>query len=133
MSDRSSLLTDIIYKNPRLHFSEIVCISGLKNGVLTHYLNKLESSGTININREKDKIRLFSPEISLEEIKIIKFLRKSTSREIIFSLIDNNMKFHEIVNKVGKSLPTISQNLPELINNDLVISKIKNSKKKIFH
>ncbi len=62
-------ITDIIYKNPGLHFSEIVCISGLKNGVLTHYLNKLESSGIININREKDKTRLFSPEISFRRNK----------------------------------------------------------------
>ena len=72
MSDRSSLLTNIIYKNPGLHFSEMIRISGMKNGVLTHYLNKLESLGIINIKRERDKTRFFSPEISLEETKIIK-------------------------------------------------------------
>ena len=132
MSDRSLLLTDIIYKNPGLHFSEIVRVSGLKNGVLTHYLNKLESSGIINIKRERDKTRLFSPEISLEEIKIIKFLRKETSRKIIFSLINGGMEFHEIVQKVGKSSPTISQNISELLNNDLILFKIENSQKKYF-
>ena len=132
MSDRSSLLTDIIYKNPGLHFSEIIRVSGLKNGVLSHYLNKLESSGIINIKRERDKTRLFSPEISLEEIKIIKFLRKETSRKIIFSLINGSMEFHEIVQKVGKSSPTISQNISELSNNDLIVYKIENSQKKYF-
>ena len=130
MSDRTSLLKNIIYKNPGLHFCEMIRVSGLKNGVLTHYLNKLESSGTINIKREKDKTRFFSPEISLEETKIIKFLRKDTSRKILFLLIDNNMEFHEIVHKVGKSSPTISQNLSELSNNDLILFKIENSQKK---
>jgi len=102
MSDRSSLLTNIIYKNPGLHFSEMIRISGMKNGVLTHYLNKLESLGIINIKRERDKTRFFSPEISLEETKIIKFLRKETSRKILFLLIDSNMEFNEIVDKVKK-------------------------------
>ena len=132
MSNRSVMLTDIIYKNPGLHFSEIIRVSGMKNGVLTHYLNKLESTGIINIKRERDKTRFFSPEISLEETKIIKFLRKETSRKIIFSLIDGGLEFHEIVNKVGKSSPTISQNLSELLNNDLIIFKLENSKKKYF-
>ena len=132
MFDRSSLLTDIIYKNPGLHFCEVIRVSGMKNGVLTHYLNKLELSGIININRERDKTRFFSPEISLEEIKIIKFLRKETSRKILFSLINGGMEYHEIVKKVGKSSPTISQNLSELSNNDLIIFKLEDSKKKYF-
>ena len=132
MFDRSSLLTDIIYKNPGLHFCEVIRVSGMKNGVLTHYLNKLESSGIINIKRERDKTRFFSPEISLEEIKIIKFLRKETSRKILFSLINGSMEFNEIVYKVGKSSPTISQNISKLLNNDLVLFKIENSQKKYF-
>jgi len=132
MSDRSSLLTDIIYKNPGLHFCEMIRVSGLKNGVLTHYLNKLESSGIIHIKRERDKTRFFSPEISLEETKIIKFLRKETSKKILFLLIDHSMEFHDIVNKVGKSSPTISQNISELLNNDLILFKLENSQKKYF-
>ncbi|MGY5144708.1 MAG: winged helix-turn-helix transcriptional regulator [Candidatus Nitrosopumilus sp. bin_32a] len=132
MYDRFSLLTNIIYKNPGLHFCEIIRVSGMKNGVLTHYLNKLESSGIINIKRERDKTRFYSTEISLEEINIIKFLRKKTSRNIIFSLINGGMEFHEIVNKVKKSSPTISQNLTELLNNDLLIFKLEGSKKRYY-
>jgi len=132
MSNRSVLLTDIIYKNPGLHFSEIIRVSGIKNGVLTYYLNKLESTGIINIKRERDKTRFYSPEINLEERKIIKFLRKETPKKIIFSLMDNSMEYHEIVNRVGKSSPTISQNLSELLNNDLIFFKLEDSKKKYF-
>ena len=132
MSNRSVLLTDIIYKNPGLHFSEIIRVSGIKNGVLTYYLNKLESTGIINIKRERDKTRFYSPEINLEERKIIKFLRKETPKKIIFSLMDNSMEYPEIVNRIGKSSPTISQNLSELLNNDLIFFKLENSKKKYF-
>ena len=126
------MLTNIIYKNPGLHFCEMIRVSGMKNGVLTHYLNKLESTGIINIKRERDKTRFFSPEINLEETKIIKFLRKETPSKIIFLLINGGMEYHEIVKKVGKSSPTISQNLSELINNDLIIFKLEDSKKKYF-
>jgi len=132
MLDRSSLLTDIIYENPGLHFCEMIRMSGMKNGVLTHYLSKLESTGIINIKRERDKTRFFSPKITYEEVKIIKFLRKETPKKIIFLLINNGLEFREIVDKVGKSPPTISQNLSELINNDLVIFKLENSNKKYF-
>jgi len=132
MSNRSVLLTDIIYKNPGLHFSEIIRVSGIKNGVLTYYLNKLESTGIINIKRERDKTRFYSPEINLEERKIIKFLRKETPKKIIFSLMDNSMEYPEIVNRIGKSSPTISQNLSELLNNDLIFFKLEDSKKKYF-
>ena len=125
------MLTEIIHKNPGLHFSEIVRVSGLKNGVLAYYLTKLESSGTIKIEREKNKTRFFTPSIPYEEIKIIIFLRKETSRRILSVLSDSDgLKFKSIVNKVGKSAPTISQNLSKLIESDLVILKIENSEKK---
>ncbi|MFQ5497608.1 MAG: winged helix-turn-helix transcriptional regulator [Nitrosopumilus sp.] len=132
MKDRASLLIDIIYKNPGLHFCEMIRVSGMKNGVLTHYLNKLESTGIINIQREKKKTRFFSPKISNYEVKIIKFLRKETSRKIILSLLDGGMEFSKITNKVSKSAPTISQNLSELIKNNLIIVKLESSQKKYF-
>ena len=132
MSDRASILTEIIYKNPGLHFCEMIRVSGMKNGVLSHYLNKLESAGIIKIQREKKKTRFFSPEISVEETKIIKFLRKETSCKIILSLINGEMEFNEIAKKVSKSSPTISQNLSELMKNDLISLKLEDSKKKYY-
>ena len=127
------MLTDIIYQNPGLHFCEMVRVSGMKNGVLAHYIDKLETSGIIKIERERKKTRFFSPEISLEETKIIRFLRKETTRNIIFSLMSNNsLEFGEITKKVGKSSPTISQNLSELLQSNLVYVKLDGMKKKYF-
>ncbi|ABX13177.1 winged helix-turn-helix transcriptional regulator [Nitrosopumilus maritimus] len=133
MSDRESMLTEIIHKNPGLHYSEIIRVSGLKNGVLSYYLTKLESNGTIKIEREKNKTRFFTPTITHEEIRIIVFLRKETSRRILSVLSDSDgLKFKRIVEKVGKSAPTISQNLSKLIASDLVVLKLENSEKKYY-
>ena len=127
------MLTEIIHKNPGLHFSEMIRVSGLKNAVLSYYLAKLESSGTIKIEREKNKTRFFNPSITYEEIKIIIFLRKETSRQILIVLHDSDgLKFKNIVKKVGKSAPTISQNLSKLIESDLIILKLENSEKKYY-
>lgn len=133
MSSRVSLLTDIIYKNPGIHFCEMIRVSGIKNGTLAHYIEKLETDGIIQIQREKKKTRFFSPKINQEEIKIISYLRKETSKNIIFSLITHNgLGFAEIVKKSKKSPSTISQNLSELIQSEIVIMKIDGSKKKYF-
>ena len=37
MTDRISILTDLIYENPGIHFSEIIRKSGIKNGTLTRW------------------------------------------------------------------------------------------------
>lgn len=133
MCDRKTILTEIIYKNPGIHFCEIIRKSGIKNGTLTHYITKLESNGIIKIEREKKKTRFFSPEINIEEIQIIRFLRKKTSKDIILFLIDaNGLEFNEIVKKTNKSSSTISQNISELIKSNLIIIKIADTKKKYY-
>ena len=44
MIDRSQKLQELIDDNPGIQFREIMRSSGLKNGVLSHYLKKLEES-----------------------------------------------------------------------------------------
>lgn len=133
MSSRASLLIDIIYKNPGIHFCEMIRVSGIKNGTLAHYIEKLELDGQIQIQREKKKTRFFLPKISQEEIKIISYLRKETSKNIILSLIKhNNLEFSEIVKKSKKSPSTISQNLSELTHSEIIMMKLDGSKKKYF-
>ena len=58
MYDRKTMLTEIIYKNPGIHFCEIIRKSGIKNGTLSHYIDKLESTGIIKVEREKKKTLL---------------------------------------------------------------------------
>ena len=51
MTDRDSQIQQIIEQNPGIQFREIMRSSGLKNGVLSHYLGKLEKNGVIKANR----------------------------------------------------------------------------------
>ena len=133
MTNRVTLLTDLIYENPGIHFCEIIRKSGIKNGTLSHYINKLELDGTIKIQRERRKTRYFSPLINNDEINIIQHLRQETSRNIILALIDKNgLVFSEIKSKIQRSSPTTSQNISKLINSNLIFQKIVDSKK-IFY
>ena len=124
MTSRVSILTDLIYENPGIHFCEVIRKSGIKNGTLTHYINKLELDGTIKIQRERKKTRYFSPLITAEEIHIIQHLRQETSRDILLELLKNNeLEFHEIKVKIKKSSSTTSQNISKLVNSRFNISK----------
>ena len=54
--DRNLQITEIIQKNPGIKFREIMRATGFKNGVLSHYLGKLEKSGTVQVVRESRQI-----------------------------------------------------------------------------
>ena len=51
MTDRDLQIQQIIEQNPGIQFREIMRTSGLKNGVLSHYLSKLEKNGIIKVMR----------------------------------------------------------------------------------
>lgn len=55
MTDRNSQLQKIIEQNPGIQFREIMRFSGLKNGVLSHYLGKLEKMELSKYNEDLDK------------------------------------------------------------------------------
>ena len=38
---------EVIKKNPGINFREIMRNTNLKNGILSHYLNKLEKNGSV--------------------------------------------------------------------------------------
>jgi predicted transcriptional regulator len=133
MINRINLLTGIIDENPGIHFNELVRKSGIKNGTLTHYMNKLELDGSIKIHREIGKTRYFSPLINDDEVKIIQFLRKETSKDIILALVEKNgLEFQEIKKIIHKSSPSTSQNLSKLLISNLIIAKIIETKKKFY-
>ena len=105
--DRNSQLVEIIQKNPGIKFREIMRSTGMKNGVLSHYLGKLEKHGTVHVQRGPRQTRFYPPQINEQESLIIKALRRQTQRDIIVALItkgDDGLGFSEIVNQVKKSL-----------------------------
>ena len=133
MTDRNLQIQQIIEKNPGIQFREIMRSSGLKNGVLSHYLEKLEKNGTIKATRGPRQARFYPPQISEDESIVIKALRKQTPRDLILALIkEDGLEFSQLVNAVKKSPSTVSLYLSQLVEDELVEIKL-NQLKKRYH
>ncbi len=133
MIDRNLKLQQIIEQNPGIQFREIMRSSGLKNGVLSHYLSKLEKSGIIKAERGPRQTRFYPPKITEDESKVIKSLRRQTPRDLLLALVkEDGLEFNQLVKEVGKSPSTVSLYLSQIVNDGLVEIKIENLKKKYY-
>jgi len=131
MTDRDSQLQQIIEDNPGIQFREIMRSSGLKNGVLSHYLGKLEKSGIIKVMRGPRQSRFYPPQITEEESIVIKALRKQTPRDLLLALIENDgLEFSQLVKAVKKSPSTVSLYLSQIVEDGLVEIRFVNLKKR---
>ena len=131
MTDRDSQLQQIIEENPGIQFRGIMRSSGLKNGVLSHYLGKLEKSGIIKVMRGPRQSRFYPPQITEEESIVIKALRKQTPRDLLLALIENDgLEFSQLVKAVKKSPSTVSLYLSQIVEDGLVEIRFVNLKKR---
>jgi len=133
MTDRNLQLQEIIEKNPGIQFREIMRSSGLKNGVLSHYLGKLEKIGVIKVTRGPRQTRFFPPKITEEQSIAIRALRKNTPRDLLLALVrQDGLEFGELVKEVGKSQSTVSLYLAQVVKDGLVEIRIENLKKRYY-
>ena len=131
MIDRTQKLQELIDANPGIQFREIMRSSGLKNGVLSHYLKKLEDNGVVKVMRGPRQVRYYSPNITEEESIVIKALRKETPRDLLLALIkDNGLEFSQLVKEVKKSPSTVSLYLSQIVADGLVEIKVVELKKR---
>jgi predicted transcriptional regulator len=131
MTDRDSQLQQIIEENPGIQFREIMRSSGLKNGVLSHYLGKLEKSGIIKVIRGPRQARFYPPKITEDESIVIKALRKQTPRDLLLALIENDgLEFSQLVKAVKKSQSTVSLYLSQIVEDGLVEIRFVELKKR---
>ena len=131
MIDRTQKLQELIDVNPGIQFREIMRSSGLKNGVLSHYLKKLEDNGVIKVVLGPRQVRFFSPNISERESIVIKALRKETPRNLLLALIkEDGLEFTQLVNEVKKSPSTVSLYLSQIVADELVEVKMVDLKKR---
>ncbi len=129
---RLNTILQSIQNNPGIHIRGLIEETGMENGVITHYLSRLEKNGMIKTKKYSRYKRHYSLDIDEEEFDIIRNLRKPTKKKILLHIIVNGTtSFGEITSKINKSPSTISWNLSELIQND-VVEKYKKDKKTFY-
>lgn len=130
-SDRKSQLLQIIEKNPGFNFRDLMRATGMKNGVLSHHLHKMEQAGSITVIRSPRQSRFYLPHIQDGESRAICALRRSTPRRIIESLLlDSFLTFRDIVQHTGKAPSTVSSCLSTLVADGIVGIKHEHATKR---
>ena len=107
--ERLELIHDIIRKNPAVRFNDVMRISKLKNGTLTHYISKLENMEKISVERTPRITRFYDKSVPKKEAEICKQLTRPTVKHIITLLLRKEiLTFPEIRDYVQKSPATVS-------------------------
>ena len=122
--DRKKSVLDIVERNPGIRFNEIMRISNIRNGTLSHYVKKLEEEKTIQLERSPRVTRLYPSGIDPHEAKICKYLTMETQKKIILLLLNKETATAvEIRDILKKSPSVISVNLSELFKEKLIEKK----------
>ena len=85
---RPELILKTIEKNPGIRYREIMGELGLKNGTLSHHLQKLEEQSVLRVERTPRVARFYPLSVNVSEIPIIKRLWQDTPRRILRLLLD---------------------------------------------
>lgn len=128
---RNTQLSELIEKSPGIKFREIMRQTGMKNGVLSHHLSKLEKNGNIQVQRNPRETKFFPLHITDSQSKIIKALRRNTPRSILqaLALNEEGLEFSQIVHKVSKAPSTVSLYLSQLVDDEVVQLSLLERKK----
>jgi predicted transcriptional regulator len=119
--DTKVLLVRHIEQTPGIRYRELLRLTGLVNGVLTHHLVALEKSNVIKVYRESRLTRYYPVSISDKESAILKFIRHEPVRKILLFILKNEMcTFNEIVDHAGKASSIVSSHLKRLKEAGLV-------------
>jgi len=121
---RRQVVLDIIQKNPGIRFNEVMRLSEMKNGTLSHYVKKLEDENHIELERSPRVTRLYPSGISKIEAEICKFLSMPTQKQIIlFMLEEKTVTSMQIREHIKKSPSVVSVNLNELFKAKIINKK----------
>ena len=122
--DRSKIVLEVIEKNPGIRFNEIMRITDIRNGTLSHYVKKLEDNGNIELERTPRVTRAYPAGIARQEATICKYLTIPTQRKIITFLLKSKVATSgEIREHLKKSPSVVSVNLSELFREKIINKK----------
>jgi predicted transcriptional regulator len=122
-NNRSTILK-IINSFPGIRYRDILRITNLNNGTLSHHLAILEKRSIIKIGRTENSniTRYFPASTTSDETLILNYMKIKTTKSIIMMLNDTNddVSFSEIVNHINKAPSTTSWNLKRLVDSNVV-------------
>lgn len=124
--DRAEQIVQLVMENPGIRYSELMRATGLKNGVLSHHLSKIEKSGKLVIERTPRVARFYPCGMSQEITLLIKHLKNPTSQKILTILLEHDLTFKEIVGHVKKSQGTVSLSLKVLADDGILLRRYDN-------
>ena len=125
-NDKKSLLLKIINFSPGIRYRELLRLTHLNNGTLSHHLSVLEKGSNIKVMRPNNSniTRYYPASTSSDETIILGFLKIKTTKEIIMKLLEKNgCTFNELVNHLGKAPSTTSWNLKRLLDSEVIVRK----------
>ena len=121
MATREEMIFSEIKNNPGIRFRELMKKVGITNGVMSHYLRKLEENESVWIERTPRVTRFYSSDLSEDEAKLVKRLRQETPKKILVALVENDqLTFKEVVLKISKAPSTTSFYLNQLIQDNII-------------
>ena len=122
--DNRSTILRIINSFPGIRYRDILRITNLNNGTLSHHLSILEKRSIIKIGRTENSniTRYFPASTPSDETLILNYLKIKTTKSIIMMLIDteDDVSFNEIVKHINKAPSTTSWNLKRLVDSNVV-------------
>ncbi|TVP40270.1 winged helix-turn-helix transcriptional regulator [Candidatus Nitrosocosmicus arcticus] len=121
-NNRSTILK-IIDSFPGIRYRDILRLTNLNNGTLSHHLATLEKRSMIKIGRTENSniTRYFPASTPSDETLVLNYLKIKTPKSIILMLLDiDAVSFNEIVNHIHKAPSTTSWNLKRLIDSKIV-------------
>ena len=127
---RPELILRTIEKNPGIRYREIMGELGLKNGTLSHHLQKLEGQSVLRVERTPRVARFYPLSVNTAEIPIIKRLRQETPRRILRLLLDlDEVNFSEMFLRIKRSPGTTSRYVTELVDDGIVKDRFEKGKR----
>lgn len=119
---RRECILRTIQNSPGIQFRELMRRTGMKNGVLSHHLHKIEKTGVVRVERRTRRIHYYPLEITEMEQKICRSLRRGTPRRILLSLMHDSagLQFGEVVERAARSPSMVSVSLSQLVADGIV-------------
>ena len=122
--NRRETVLEIVKKTPGIRFNEIMRISDIRNGTLSHYVKKLEDEGNIKLERTPRVTRLYPADIAEKEAVICKYLTMESQKKLILYLLKKEVATSSEIRAFLKKSPSvISVNLNELFKSKIINKK----------